>query len=296
MVKYPSDLRYWTIKYNPLTSFLLRRLTERRGRNLEWLIFTATTGRSGTMSLARIFSTIDGCVSYHEPWPDMHGVELINPSLDDDSYARFLYKTVKSLNIRRYAYGAKYYFEANHVFLKNFYRYVLEDFPGKIKVIHLFRDPLKVANSIYALGHYPGTEVGNQWYFDYKASSNRIKIADILEQDEDYKHVFYKCLWYWYEMEARVKSFSEQFPEVTVVEFRTEDMNDQDRIVGMLEKLQMPYDLDRIAKVTGIQENPMTAEKRNPPLDMERAEDMHQKFLSFLSERGYFNHRVPLSV
>ena len=284
---YPSDLRYWTLKYNPLTSSLLRGLTERRGRNLEWLIFTATSGRSGTMSLARIFSAIDGCVSYHEPWPDMHGAELINPSSDDDSYLSFLYRTVKSLNIRRYSHGAKYYFESNHVFLENFYPYVLEDFPGKVKVIHLFRDPLKVANSLYALGHCPGTEVGNQWYFDYRASKNRIKIAGVLETDENFKHAFYKCLWYWYEIEARVKAFREQYSEVTVVDFHTEDMNDKNRIAKMLDELQIPYDLDRIAKVAGVKENLMTAEKKTPPLELEMAAQMQRRFLDLLSERGY---------
>ena len=48
------------------------------------------------------------------------------------------------------------------------------------------------------------------WYFDYKAANNKIRIADILEQDENYTHVFYRCLWYWYEMEERVKAFREQ--------------------------------------------------------------------------------------
>jgi hypothetical protein len=282
-----TALRYWTLKYNPLTSFLLRRLTEHRARNLEWLIFTATTGRSGTMSLARIFSTIDGCVSYHEPWPDMHGEDLINLDVDDNSYLRFLYRTVKSVNIRRHANGAKYYFEGNHIFLKNFYRYVLEDFPGKVKIIHLFRDPVKVANSIYTLEHYPGTEIGNQWYLDYKAANNKIKIADILDQDENCNHVFYRCLWYWYEIEERVRAFREQYPEVTVVDFRTEDMNEQDKIVAMLEKLQMPYHIEKIAKITKVRENLRATEKQTPPLDMQQAEDMHQKFLGLLSECGY---------
>jgi hypothetical protein len=282
-----ADLRYWTPKHNPLTSFLFGRLTEHRGKNLEWLIFTATTGRSGTMSLARIFSAVDSCASYHEPWPDMHGEELVNLDVDNNPYARFLYKTVKSVNIRRYARGMRYYFEANHMFIKSFYPYVLEDFPGKIKVIHLFRDPVKVANSIYSLGHYPGNETGNMWYLDYRAPSNKIRVAEILDGDENYDHVFYKCLWYWYEIEERVKDFREQHPNVPVVDFRTEDLNDQDSIMVMLDKLGVPYDIARIVNATGVRENLMSTDKQIPPLDTVIAEDMHQKFIELLAKLGY---------
>lgn len=283
-----SNFQYWTIKYNPLTSFFLQQLTEHRGRNLEWLIFTATTGRSGTMSLAKIFSTIDGCVAYHEPWPTMDGNELINLETDDDPYVRFLYSTVKSVNIRRYAYGAKYYFEANHIFIKNFYRYVMDDFPGQVKVIHLVRDALKVANSIYSLAHYPGSEEGNRWYLDYRGANNKIKIADVLDRDEHYKHDFYKCLWYWYEIETRVRIFREQFPDVSVIDFRTEDMNDVDKITSMLTRMEIPYNPEEIAKVTGIKENPMTSDKLNSPPGVEEAECMHQQFIGLLNELGYW--------
>lgn len=286
-VSYKSNLKYWTLKYNPLTSFLLRSMTSYRGRNLEWLIFTATTGRSGTMSLARIFATVDGCRAYHEPYPWMNGNELINPETNDDPYLKFLYQTVKSVNIRRYAFGARYYFEANHIFIKNFYRYVIEDFPGKIKVVHLFRDPVKVANSIYSLGHHPGSFEGNNWYLDYRGANNKIKIADILDHDGKYNHVFYRCLWYWYEIEARIKVFREQYPEVTVVDLRTEDMDDLDKIENMFMRMQLPYNIEKIAKVIGVRENQMTSEKVVPPLNMEKAENMHQEFLGLLKQLGY---------
>ena len=42
------------------------------------------------------------------------------------------------------------------------------------KVIHLVRDPVKVSNGIYSLGHYSGTEEGNQWYLGCTGSSNML--------------------------------------------------------------------------------------------------------------------------
>jgi hypothetical protein len=246
------------------------------------------------MSLARIFAAIDGCVAYHEPWPDMHGQNLINLAVDEDPYVRFLYRTVKSVNIRRYSYGAKYYFEANHIFIKNFYHHVIEDFPGKVKVVHLVRDPVKVSNSIYSLGHYPGTEEGNQWYLDYRGASNKIQIADILDRDKRYSHVFYRCLWYWYEIEERIKIFREKYPGVPVIDFRTEDINQIEKIVSLLREMQLSYEIGKIAEVTGVCENPMTSDKRIPPLDMEKAKDMHQRFLELLTELNY-RIAVPIS-
>ena len=40
---------------------------------LEKLIFTATTGRSGTLSLAKLFAKVPGCRSVHEGHPVMNG-------------------------------------------------------------------------------------------------------------------------------------------------------------------------------------------------------------------------------
>jgi hypothetical protein len=40
-----------------------------RARTVERLVFTATTGRSGTLTLAGIFARIPGCRALHEPYP-----------------------------------------------------------------------------------------------------------------------------------------------------------------------------------------------------------------------------------
>lgn len=281
------DLRFWTLKYNPLTSLALRALTAHRGNNLETLVFTATTGRSGTLSLARIFAAMDNCVSFHEPHPDMHGSALINADADSDPYVDFLYRNVKSVNIRRSANGAKYYFESNHMFIKNFHKQVIEDFPGKVKVVHVRRDPVKVANSIYAIGNYPGTSEGNQWWLDPRGMANRIKLCDMLENDPEYRHPFYRCLWYWYEMESRIHEFKSRYPSVPTVFFRTDDIRDQDRIASLFMALGIPFDPARLAPLTRTHSNLKSTQKQNIPLDVMVADHMHDRFMELLATRGY---------
>jgi hypothetical protein len=282
-----KQLRFWTPKYNPVTSFLLRLFTAHRALNLDSLIFTATTGRSGTMTLTRIFESIDHCASFHEARPDMHGDNLINVDPLSDEYVRFVYNTIKSVNIRRFSENAKYYFEANHMFIKNLYYFIIKEYGDKVKVIHLYRDPVKVAGSIYMMGNWPGTPDGNAWWFDYRCSFNRIKVLDSLDRDPAFSHNFYKCLWYWYEVEERVKEFKFKYPNIVVVDIKTEELNDIQKVENMLKTLEIPFDLGRVQSSISYIENQKKNKKPNEPLDSQLAEDMHNRFRRLLIDRGY---------
>lgn len=282
-----SDLRYWTLKHNPLTSRALSLLTGHRGDNLKTLVFTATTGRSGTKSLARIFSAVDDCVAFHEPHPVMNGATVTNASAEDDPYIRYLYRTVKSVNIRRYAGGAQIYFESNHLFIKSFYPHVIRDFPGMVKVVHVYRDPVAVANSMHTIGNYPGTDDGNTWWLDFNGPENLINLADALNSDERFLHPFYKCLWYWYEIEARTIKMRHDHPDVPVFEFRTEDIRDKEKVELLLRSLEIPCDSQKIEQMTKVHTNLMTFRKKNPPLETHRAEEMHDKFRELLRSQGH---------
>ena len=206
------------------------------GRNLETLIFTATTGRSGTKTLTRIFSVIENCASYHESQPIMNGELMINRDFFDDPRTRFVYKYVKSLNIRRFAKGGRYYFEGNHEFIKSFHDYVIDDFQGKVKVIHLYRNPVKMANSLFTINNHPGTTEGNKWWLNYNSPNNLIRIAHILNRDKDFTHDFYKCLWYWYEIEARVAFWRQHYKEVPFIDFRTEDISNGEKLITQIQR------------------------------------------------------------
>src|SRR4029077_9379145 len=63
-------------KHNPVVAALALQMFKMRTRALQKLIFTATTGRSGTLTLTKIFSAVPDCRSEHEAHPIMNGPVL----------------------------------------------------------------------------------------------------------------------------------------------------------------------------------------------------------------------------
>src|ERR1700740_1104738 len=80
----PRPLERWAmtpfpfkpIKHNAVVAPVARFWLGLRARGLEKVIFTATTGRSGTLSLAKLFAAVPGCRSVHEGHPVMNGTVL----------------------------------------------------------------------------------------------------------------------------------------------------------------------------------------------------------------------------
>src|SRR5215472_19248542 len=115
------------LKYSPPAAAVARCYYALRSRTVERLIFTATTGRSGTLTLTRIFAGIPGCRALHEPYPVMHD-EALRAANYGDSAALDRFYRAKSINILRAAAGYQYYLEANHLFIKTFVAHAVREF------------------------------------------------------------------------------------------------------------------------------------------------------------------------
>lgn len=280
--------RYFSfIRYNPIVCFAYRLFYRIQCRKLKSIIFVATTGRSGTMTLVDILNHVAGCKAEHEPYPAMYDEVLKAKSAGDEDFVSRTYWQVKSINLWRSAVGTMHYFESNHMFIKTYIEYAVEDFTDKVVVIHLARDPVKVANSIYALQHIPGTEEGNKWWLDYTAKNNIIQIADILDNDPEFQHPFYKGLWYWYEIDERVKYWKQRLPNVRFIDFKTEDFNDQTKTFALLETLNIDFDPQQLAHEINTQSNTRPHQKVSEPLSLEMATKMNEKFQSLLSSLNF---------
>ena len=134
------------LKYSPPAAAVARSYYTLRTRTVQRLIFTATTGRSGTLTLTKLFTGIPGCHALHEPYPVMNDEVLRAASYGDtDALDRFY--RAKSINVLRAAAGYRYYLEANHLFIKTFVAHAARDFGGRLAVIHLIRPVLEVATS-----------------------------------------------------------------------------------------------------------------------------------------------------
>lgn len=274
------------IKYHPAVSDQVRRYYRFRCRNLKKMVFVATTGRSGTMTLGDIFNAIPGCKAEHEPYPAMFDDVLAAKSSGNEDYVKNMYWRIKSINLWRAASGYEFYFESNHMFVKTYIEYAIQDFGERALIIHLVRDPVKVANSIYALQDFPGTVEGNKWWLDYRTADNLLAIADILDADEEFRHPFYKGLWYWYEMEARIASWKQKLPQVTFLRFRTEDFNDHEKTCTLLRDIGVDFDPDRVAARISTKSNTRPDQKIAEPLPASEAAERHQRFREFLLARG----------
>ncbi|NOR68249.1 MAG: hypothetical protein GQ532_00885 [Methylomarinum sp.] len=275
------------IKYNAISAFLFRHYYRFRCHKLKNIIFVATTGRSGTMTLVDIFNSIPNCKAEHEPYPAMFNEVLEAKANGNENFVRSMYWHIKSVNLWRAAAGYLHYFESNHMFIKTYIEYAEKDFSDKMVVIHLTRDPVKVANSIYALQDFPGTEEGNKWWLDYTTQDNLIQISEYLDKDPEFKHPFYKGLWYWYEIEARVKYWKQHLPNVQFIEFKTEDFNDKEKTFQLLSDLNIDFDPKKLSTQVSTQSNTRPHQKIASPLPIETAEKMDNEFKELLLSLGY---------
>ena len=271
--------------YNRCTAALAKYYYDTKLKKVKHFIFVATTGRSGTLTLVDIFSRLDHCTAKHEPYPAMHGPILRAASYGDIKAVDRFYKIRKAVNIRRDALGSEYYLEANHLFIKTFIQQAVDDFGKRLKVIHLVRDPAKVANSIYALQDQPGTEEGNRWWLDYRAPSNLISIPEVLDGGSEFSHPYYKALWYWFETEARIAQWKQRLPDVPFVFLQTEDLNDEERLNQLFPSLGIYVADDFASQVSSTKRHDRSSQKVVPPLPEEKAREMLQAFKALLIKK-----------
>jgi Sulfotransferase domain len=270
-----------SVKRNPLIIYAYNSYLNFACRSVVAYIFVATTGRSGSESLRRIFSAIEGSVSLHEPHPIMLNEYVDNIPVSDYSDK---FNKLKRIYIKRSAAGKKYYIETNHLLIKNFAISAIKEFKDKVKIIHLTRDPISVARSLYQLGSIPGkTKKGRLYLIDPDRDDNCLKIPDLLEKEE-FGHDIYRCFWYWYEIEARIKSLKSRYPEIAIVSLKTTDLNDQVKLSEMFESLNIPISEDALRKVVGTHSN-LKSNLKNKVLDIPSVEEKHFRFLAALEER-----------
>jgi hypothetical protein len=274
------------IKHSLLALVLANGYYKLRSRTLDKVVLTATTGRSGTLALAHIFEAVPGCLSLHEAYPVMNGEVLTAANREDPSPLVQRYWRIKAVNIRRRSAGYRYYFEGNHEFIKTFVAQAAREFAEKLEVIHLVRPPLEVAMSIYRLQDQPGTAAGNRWWLDHRAPLNRIRLADVLDGDAEFAHPFYKALWYWFEVEARIREWQRQMPDVPFHRFETAWLNEPDRVLDLMKRLGVRCAAEQIAPRIGARLHAREAHKTIAAIPDARAQQMLDRFRELLVRRG----------
>ena len=260
------------------------RFLEWRCRDVRSFAFVASTGRSGTTTLARLFEDLPSCVALHEPYPAMKSDYATN-SRDDEKLQRERFEKVKRFHILRAASQLDFYLETNHLFLKNFSTPAIDYFGSRLRVIHLRRDPISVASSFYAIRSVPGkTTLGSLYLIDPHRTDNVLSIGDVLDNDPKFSDDLYRCLWYWYEMEARVVRLREQHPELSLLHLATDDLNQPDRVRDLLGFLNLSHLADSVLPKVGLRANEKRDEKQRT-VDREQAIAMNEQLVQMLRDR-----------
>jgi hypothetical protein len=249
----PIRAMHPSLRYNPLV-IAAAGAALRIANGRVAFIFVATTGRSGSTALASVFEAVDGIVSFHEPWPAM--TDAVPEGEDRARHFKRLFLADKRLIVRRAALGRRCYLETNHQFIKRFADLAAAEFRDKLRVIHLVRDPESVARSFHRIASVPGrSERGRTWLLDPDDADNLLPLGDLLRDDGPLSHDLHRCLWYWYETEARIAAFRARRPGVTWGLLRTEDINDLGRMGALFESFGLAFDRARLESLVGVRHN-----------------------------------------
>jgi hypothetical protein len=243
------------IRTSSIAQLLKREAGRRMCRSVKSFIFVATTGRSGSKTLYHLCRSISGCASFHEPLPEMNGEILSAYNCEHEQRTLKFFKDFKLPAIYKASLKQDWYIETNHTFIKCFADAAVEEFGDRLKVIHMVRDRHEVSRSWLNRGSIPGKGAKGNWLLDPVAPRNLIQFEILQNQDERFKHDYFKCLWYWYEIEARTAQFKQRYPQILVYRLRTEDMNDVNIMLPLFEQLFGNFDSSKLVSQIGARVN-----------------------------------------
>jgi len=217
-------------------------------------VFTISTGRSGTKTMCGLGACLDNVASFHEAHPIMHGDIKQRFNQGDEKAAEEYFVRRKLPRIVWFSRGKSVYLESNHMFIKSFCKAAIKYLGPKMRVIILFRDPLKTALSMVGKNTIPGAGRGNHWYLDPAWPENLLQVGDLLTQLQ-YQHDLFPCLWYWYEIKCRAEVFCLRYPEIPVFRLTTDDLNSYDKVAACFNALGLPFDGQALRAHAGMKAN-----------------------------------------
>ena len=207
-------------------------------------VFTMGSQRSGTRYLSEVFArNVEGCVSRHETYldhssPSMFGRPIFDHAAGDYDAVRRLLERKRRAILR---HEANFYVETSNAFMLSYYDLAPEFFPG-LRLVHLIRDPIKVAKSAANRAR-----LANRWRLPgryYRAADGRKYFRWSMTGNEPIfghvattpRHSFQWFVLHWIEIENRIKRFLDEFGlcDRTFTLHSPEDLDDAERLLAML--------------------------------------------------------------
>ena len=181
------------------------------------IIFTLTTGRSGTALLAKLLEPLPQVHAEHEPKPlfsDAFVYLKTRPGFDVDKFCHDKINAIKTIILES---NRSIYIETCHTFGKGFIEPMCRLLSSEVEIIILHRDPMDVAMSMYRLGDIPGrTKTGIHWYI---SPTDFLSLTHLTRPMTDYTD-FQLCYWYTQEMLCRMNHALRHHQILATIEFR----------------------------------------------------------------------------
>jgi hypothetical protein len=214
------------------------------------IFFTLASARSGTLFLRDLFrNNVLDCASRHEPFFDWGNPTLFGPAIYDAFAGRM--DRIRTRLAKKRAYIERLpksiYLESSHAFLKSAYVAALEFFPD-LRLIHLVRDPLRVAHSetyrqqwrerVHAPFHFYTGDDGRR-HFCWALTGNE----EIFQHFDGMQLSLFQ--WYliqWIEIENRAMKFLDQHQlhDRCFTLHSSADLNNESKIQAMFDFFELP--------------------------------------------------------
>jgi len=223
------------------------------------LIFTISTGRSGTGYLSKIMSMIPGIVSHHEAIPRFQHVMRHIQSDNGAAYEFWIQKKLPQIATEQ----SRVYVETSHLFCKGFVEPLL-DIGIQPDLIILHRPARQVSQSMYMLNTIPGrTEKGLKYYLT--PDDPGVLMLPNWNRLSDYQ----LCYWYCLEIFRRSQFYLNLFNELNLIIVST-TLREINTVLGFFRlirslKLPMigPIGWYRFIQYADRKVNPKTAGKKD---------------------------------
>ena len=245
---------------NQLPEWVYQQLNKKR------LIFTVTTGRSGTGYLATMLNTLPNIAAFHEPEPKFtHWMRALQTQPDVAIYFWLLHKLPAIARI-----NTTYYVETSHLFGKGFFEALsVLDIP--FDLILLKRKNREVAKSLFQLNVIPGRTIDG---LKFLLSPNDPVLIPL--PASEVLHDYQLCYWYTLEMEARGAYYAEQLDKrgglVANLEF--DEIFSDEGIKKLLNLLNIPVtDLKRTSAYQAIKHQKINDKKDMKKRRLELSEE-----------------------
>jgi hypothetical protein len=181
-------------------------------------VFTLSTGRSGTKSLAALGNLAETIFAYHEPLPKLYGLAYLSHLTPHGKQNAAIFREAFLLarNDRfRYACSfGKGYLETSPQ--ATFLAPVILKVVPNVKFIHITRDPRD----------YVRSGMRRRWYVDHPMDNTRIVPHRQSKQGQVWPNLspFEKIIWLWEETNIWINRFLSELPQERVLRLRAEDV------------------------------------------------------------------------